>query len=904
MPEYLSPGVYVEEFEIGAKPIEGVSTSTAGMVGVTEKGPVEGLPELVTSFAEFERKFGGFLGDEWKNARFLPFAVQGFFQNGGQRAFIKRVVGDNTSFAHLTLKEGNVTRLQEDMANDLEGRMEAKLVSMRGIYVGKNITFEEKTSSGAIVKKIVSVTSYEENKVSWQSALDYKFTKAGTRVIVGSEPATETIDIKAKDPGKWGEKISVLIESASKTSSLLQAMDVKKAILGLPLEFVSNGPAIGALEVALTPSSALKVNTQQWVEFRNSSGNIEKRRITSKSSGTISWSGTGGGGALANNYSTNSTINLLDIKVNKLAFEGDVGPASGVTSATLTISCLLKVNTDDWVEFRKTTSGGEAELRKITTITQANATSPIVISWAATGEGGGALVNSYSADSTINLLTYFLRVDNTTGLSVGDRVKLRKEDQYDDAIVDSPIDLTNNKIRLKLISRGLSRDYNNEDILESATAARQNANSVTLASVSNFYVGAIVEFDTGKIKEYKKITNIDGDRKTLTWAVAEKFDNMYLGGNQARTCEFKLTITYTPDFGTPIFEIFDNLSMDSSTDNYFKNIINEDSKLVTVDDKNLESNPPGNIPTTLNGLPDFLFGGNNGQIPKDKHYIGEDKGPGNRTGIKSLVDIDDINIVAVPGIASQDVQNAIIEHCEIVMKDRFAVLDPSKGLKISEIQLHRNLYDSKYAAIYYPWLMATDPLVDKTIAMPPSGHMIGIYARSDTQKGVHKAPANEVIQGITGVELQINKGEQDILNPKGINAIRIFPGSGIRVWGARTISSDSLWKYINVRRLFLYVEESIYKGTQWVVFEPNNEKLWGRVKATIDEFLMRVWRDGALMGMKAEEAYFIKCDRTTMTQGDIDNGRLICVIGIAPVKPAEFVIFRIAQWAGGSAAKE
>jgi len=188
--------------------------------------------------------------------------------------------------------------------------------------------------------------------------------------------------------------------------------------------------------------------------------------------------------------------------------------------------------------------------------------------------------------------------------------------------------------------------------------------------------------------------------------------------------------------------------------------------------------------------------------------------------------------------------------------------------------------------------------------MPPGGYVTGVYSRSDTERGVHKAPANEVVFGASDLEFQIMKGEQDVLNPKGVNVIRAFPGRGIRIWGARTLSSNTLWKYINVRRLFIYIEASIEKGTQWVVFEPNDYRLWSRVKITITQFLTGVWRSGALMGTTPEEAFFVKCDRSTMTQDDIDNGRLICIIGIAPVKPAEFVIFRIAQWQGGSAATE
>jgi len=188
--------------------------------------------------------------------------------------------------------------------------------------------------------------------------------------------------------------------------------------------------------------------------------------------------------------------------------------------------------------------------------------------------------------------------------------------------------------------------------------------------------------------------------------------------------------------------------------------------------------------------------------------------------------------------------------------------------------------------------------------VPPSSYIAGIYARSDTERGGHKAPANEIIRSALDIEMAISKGEQDILNPLGINCIRAFSGRGIRVSGARTTASDALWKFVNVRRLFIFLEESIDEGTQWVVFEPNDERPWARVKQSVTQFLTRVWKDGALMGSTPEEAFFAKCDRSTMTQDDIDNGRLIILIGVAPVKPAEFVIFRIAQWTGGSEGSE
>jgi uncharacterized protein len=324
----------------------------------------------------------------------------------------------------------------------------------------------------------------------------------------------------------------------------------------------------------------------------------------------------------------------------------------------------------------------------------------------------------------------------------------------------------------------------------------------------------------------------------------------------------------------------------------------------------LQFTPPNGQPRPF-GL--FFAGGNDdiGSVTPAV-YIGSDgtNPPRSRTGVFALKNIDEIAIVAVPGQFDQQVQNALLTHCEL-LHYRFAVLDAEPGSSLAEIQDQRSLYDSKYGALYYPWLQIPDPFPDNPrvpspVVIPPSGHTIGIYARSDIERGVHKAPANEVIRGISDLELKLTKEEQDILNPRHINVLRNFreDNRGLRVWGARVLTSDPDWKYINVRRLFIFIEKSIDRGTQWVVFEPNDEPLWQRVKRVITAFLTNVWRDGALMGRTPEEAFFVKCDRTTMTQADIDNGRLIVLIGIAPVKPAEFVIFRIGQWVGGSSLEE
>ncbi|MEE1940286.1 phage tail sheath subtilisin-like domain-containing protein [Streptomyces sp. TRM 70361] len=290
-----------------------------------------------------------------------------------------------------------------------------------------------------------------------------------------------------------------------------------------------------------------------------------------------------------------------------------------------------------------------------------------------------------------------------------------------------------------------------------------------------------------------------------------------------------------------------------------------------------------------------------------REYIGD---ADDRTGFGGLEAIDEITMLAVPDLMAayqsglideegvKTVQLAMIAHCEL-MGDRLAVLDPLPEMTPRQVREWRQEgagYDSKYAALYYPWIKVFDPATGQNRFMPPSGHVLGVWSRNDTERGVHKAPANEVVRGAVELQTLVTKGEQDLLNPIGVNCIRAFPGRGIRIWGARTLSSDPAWKYVNVRRLFNYLEESILLGTQWVVFEPNDEYLWSTIRRNISAFLMEEWRRGALFGATAGQAYYVKCDSETNTPQTIDSGQVICEIGVCPVKPAEFVVFRLAQF--------
>lgn len=570
MAEYLSPGVYVEEFESGAKPMEGVSTSTAGFIGLAERGPVEGVPQLVTNPADFKRMYGGYLSEnEFGDYRFLAYAIDQFFLNGGSRCFVSRVAPSDAACA------------------------------------------------------------------------------------VGYAPSEDeaVIRLEAKNPGMWGDDIRVVAAPASKAKT--QVLEVLE------------------------------------------------------------------------------------------------------------------------------TAGGKRYLVK---------------------------------------------------------------------------------------------------------------------NGSGFHAGDVIAFTDREEVTYNRVVKSQDNILTLeTEFTQDVVDKNLLPAKVLTTCEFSLEISYND-----IVEVYDNLSFNIHSANYIeKKMAKSDLVNVRYVGTSQDLTAPfaavagaGKAVASIS-----LSGGSNGSVSSISaaDFIGEDRGAGRRTGIQSFLDNDMVSLMAVPGVTDPNVQLTLVAHCEN-LGSRFAVLDiPRDAKKVQDLIAHRDIFDSNYAALYHPWLSVFDPLDKKNISIPPSGSILGIYARSDNTRGVHKAPANEVVRGCVGLDCQFNTGEQDILNPKGINLIRSFPGQGIRVWGARTATSNASWKYINVRRLFIFIEESIKANTSWAVFEPNDEVLWVRVQRTISVFLNGLWRGGSLAGTSPEEAFFVNIGRDTMSQDDIDNGRLVCVIGVAPVKPAEFVIFRISQ---------
>lgn len=276
-----------------------------------------------------------------------------------------------------------------------------------------------------------------------------------------------------------------------------------------------------------------------------------------------------------------------------------------------------------------------------------------------------------------------------------------------------------------------------------------------------------------------------------------------------------------------------------------------------------------------------------------KLIIGKDEGVGKKSGLFLFDEIQDIAIVCAPGVTDPAAQDAILTHCE-KNRFRFAVLDSPETLSggIDTMPMPR---DSMMGAYYFPWIQMYDMVADQNVYAPPSGGICGVYGRVDGTRGVHKAPANELFKTALGLKYNLTDAEQELLNPKGINCIREFPGRGIRVWGARTISSNPEWRYINVRRLFCMVEQALQNGTHWVVFEPNTRDLWKKITRTITAFLLNTWRTGALFGDTPEEAFYVRCDDELNPPESIDAGYVNIEIGLAPAKPAEFVVFRVSQ---------
>ena len=418
----------------------------------------------------------------------------------------------------------------------------------------------------------------------------------------------------------------------------------------------------------------------------------------------------------------------------------------------------------------------------------------------------------------------------------------------------------------------------------------KNGDSYVAKSVDGFREGDLVTVDG----EYNRIVSIYDNTVVFEKAFKKDIvDTAIVPKTVVYLAETNISVRYNEEV-----ENYVGVSFNTANPNYIGyKMANSDLVTIEITPAKELMNPVEQILGKGNTSGMFLLeGGSNGSIGKINAatFIGEDNGPGARTGLAAFVENTSVSMLAIPGVTMPEVIVALVAQCEN-LKNRMAVIDMPKDLfKTKDLLEYREMIDSSYAAMYHPWSQVLDRASGKSDYIPPSGAVLGVYSRNDMTRGVHKAPANETVF-CTGLKTNYTSAEQDILNPAGVNLIRALPGQGIRVWGARTASSNSQFKYVNVRRLFIFVEESIKANTNWVVFEPNDVTLWQRVQMTISSFLDNMWRSGMLAGASSSEAYFVEIGTSTMTKDDIANGRLICNIGIAPSKPAEFVIFRVTQ---------
>lgn len=405
-------------------------------------------------------------------------------------------------------------------------------------------------------------------------------------------------------------------------------------------------------------------------------------------------------------------------------------------------------------------------------------------------------------------------------------------------------------------------------------------------STAGLEAGSIVVIDG----EYNRIESISDRQITFARPFSrDVVDTGLVPGKVLCMAEMQISVQYNEEV-----EVYEDVNLNPASPNYIAARLEKSALIKIKAGLFTEIREPSEAIAGAEEV--VLAGGSDGTMDRvtAATFTGKDNGPGRRTGIQAFLENTTVSILAVPGITMPEVIDSLIAHCENT-KRCFAVIDmPAELSGVKELTEFRERIDSTYAAMYHPWIQQFDRLSKKNAYFPPSGAVMGVYARTDVGRGVHKAPANETV-ACTGLSVQFSKVEQDSLNPIGVNLIRNIPGSGIRIWGARTASNNSAFKYVNIRRLLIYVEESIKANTNWVVFEPNDQILWERVSKSISLFLTQMWRNGMLAGGSAAESYFVDLGPSTMSPDDIRNGRLICNVGVAPVRPAEFIIFRVTQ---------
>jgi uncharacterized protein len=1056
MPEYLAPAVYVEEVDTGSKPIEGVSTSTAGMIGMTERGPVN-VPILVTAVSEYQRWFGQYLDPAvFNDGRcYLPNAVQGFFDNGGKRSYVTRVldpsaaapatrtlvapdVGTPASTQLLTSAPPGATSI---VVVDGTGFAQNDMIQI-GIGTGAEFRTINAALSNASVLALRLPVSFEHpvppppgpppppnvelrDVADNNTAGETHATTLQTAGAIGDTTLT-LVPVNFNPPLQPGDLLRIGAANADAeyivfagpvtgntvtlrsglqlphaAPSQVHRQDVKVPATPIVTPIAASASP-GDSVIAVANTAGLTSGKFLLVNHPTNADRNEYRDVGGLARLTLMH------GAYAD-YPAGSRIEVVTLAGPSPAYDLTADAAAG--AAVVTVSNRSTMNVGDVIQIGL---GGDAEYAEIAALpatTAGNNPGAVVLRSALRipHAAAGGTIFSYAAPSSVTLSTTLavdapvdgnsLIVSAAGSIAANDVIRVSPRGATTSYHVvnavaaltatNIPLDLAltlpeaagapvvkrtpmievraldagawGNRIRVGAeiqslsvaVSPGHAPTRVPQPLLTTRVRQKVSNTSLRLNSAAGVESGTeLVITDAGNVEHAVKVQAIDRQNDYLiTLETTTPLAAAIAVSDVVRSREYRFVVELLrqPDPTNPLRnntaidrEVFTGLSLDPRHSRYFERVIGSTwdmtNPAVTVDDAGralrrsdrrsegesayirvrdlapstgLRAGPVAEYETRPDGTQRLILlplahGDDALGSVTDPTYIGDDNiEPELRTGLFTLRNIEEISIIAAPGRTSAAMQEALINHCELA-RYRFAVLDgpPPPTDTMANVQMQRQQFDTKYAALYYPWLVIPQPPLNPTMPadypVPPAGHMLGIYARTDIERGVHKAPANEVVRGVTGLQRVLNKEQQDILNPYpvNINVIRDFRSynRGIRVYGGRVITSDSDWKYVNVRRLLIFIEASIDRGLQWVVFEPNAPALWARVRRSVSNFLTQIWRNGALEGTRVEEAYFVKCDRTTMTQTDIDQGRLICLVGVAPVKPAEFVIVRIGLW--------
>ena len=782
MPEYLAPSVFVEETSFRNKSIEGVGTSTAGFVGAAKKGPLIETPELLTSFAEFERMFGSLpeLDFDLDAPNYLAHAVMAFFNEGGSRLYVSRAITRDAATAGLTVRS----------APSVAGR----------------VNFLARTpGSGGNGVITVTLNSAPASRKQIERAPDGTLLKAN----IDATPA-ELVGGVAPFRLTQGGVLRLKVDNAN------------------AVEIPFTDIAVAAAQAALTdPVNISAGNVSMSVAI---DGIVQQ--VPLPPSGSVS---------LATLITTlNKSIQNASFHLSAAADGGAVNRLILTRTAAPHAGAKVHVSQDNELGFTADVDS-----------------SPVVadITNVSVAEINSALVNA--------------GVSARAGVDVNGRLVLR-----------SLLTSVNHAL-------ALAEDPQRPSIHAALGLVPGSSSKGTgLQPVQYFTKQGNTYLDNSTPPVAFNVASLEGNAPVKSAILTVSISAADVDGQSVPYVNLGLSTNHPRYIGAVLSPTPGHRS--DALLNAFAISIGPDVDAPTLLDTLLGG-------ATMNQF--TLTGGSDGSIPG---------GPDIANALKAFDSLEDLSIVAAPGNYTGDnaqaVHDALIAHVEQPRMYRIAVLDSPQAQINGDVIDTRSKIDSTRAALYTPWVVVPNPLATsgdasepKEIALPPSGFVAGIYARTDDERGVFKAPANEIVRAALRFERDINFHQQEQLNPLGINCLRYLSGRGFRVWGARTATSDPEWKYVNVRRYFNYVESSVDRGTQWAVFEPNGPRLWTNIRDGIIDFLTSEWRSGALMGNKPEDAFFVRCDRTTMTQNDLDNGRLICLVGIAVQYPAEFVIIRIGQ---------